>query len=35
MPTIVEWEGPYSYKEVIERFNVDDETRCDFGLYQI
>ncbi len=32
---LVEWEGPYSYDEVISKYNLDNEVRTDFGLYQI
>jgi len=32
---VVEWEGPYSYLEVRDKFNLDNEIRSDCGLYQI
>lgn len=31
----VEWEGPISYDKAIKEFNLDNEERSDFGLYQI
>jgi len=31
----INWEGPFSYDTAINEYHLDNEERCDFGLYQI
>jgi len=31
----ITWEGPHKYDEVCAEYNLDNEVRCDSGLYQI
>jgi len=31
----VHWEGPYTFETVINQFKLDNDERCDYGLYQI
>lgn len=35
MSITIDWEGPFSYEKVIREFKLDDNERCDLGLYQI
>lgn len=32
---LVVWEGPFNYNTVINDYYLDNDKRCDFGLYQI
>jgi hypothetical protein len=31
----IRWEGPLSRDKVVDEYHLDNEDRCDFGLYQI